>query len=179
MLFTGYRTGAYIVKLNWQTKPEINVKKFVVERRRANEPAFYSLDTVASQAPNGYSTGYLNYALDDSNSYNGITFYRLKIFDYNDSSYYAPIIGVRGVAFSRIGLWPNPTADRFTVLVDGHIAQRIVIYNSLGQLVSQEDVNGRNVVELRGYQLASGVYFVSALGKEGKVLSTEKLVIQR
>lgn len=179
LIFTGYRYNASLVKLNWQTNPEINVKKFVVERRFANEANFYSIDTVASQALNGYSTYFLNYALDDKNNYRGISFYRLKIFDYNDSSYYSNIIGVSGSVVHKVTVWPNPTPDKFTVILYGHIAESVVLHNSLGQLVYQEPVNNRSVIEMRGYRYAAGVYYVSVVGKDGRIIQSEKLLIVR
>lgn len=179
LIFTGYRVSADLVKLNWQTNPEINVKKFVVERRFSNETTFRSIDTVASKAANGYSTYFLNYALDDPNSYGGVTFYRLKIFNYSDSSYYSNVIGVSGVSFQKITLWPNPTPDKFTVILYGHIAKYVVVHNAAGQLMWQEDVKGRSVIPMSGYAWASGVYFVSVIGNDGRVLQTEKLLIVR
>jgi hypothetical protein len=180
IIFGAYRVGAYIVRVNWQTKPEINVKKFVVERRRTNEPSFVSIDTVASLAANGYSTNYLNYGINDSNSYKGVTFYQLKVFDYNDSTYYLPMVAVRGVSLDvEIGLWPNPTTDKFTIIVSGNVAEQVVIHNSLGQLVWKEEVKGRNVMEIKGHHFAQGVYYVTVIGLNRLKLRTEKLLIIR
>ena len=180
IIFGAYRTGAYIVRVNWQTKPEINVKRFVVERKRTNEPAFVPIDSLASLAVNGFSTNYLNYGINDNNSYRGITFYKLKIVGYNDSSYYLPMVAVRGVSLDvAIGLWPNPTAGKFSIIVSGHVASYVVIHNSLGQLMWKEEVAGRNVIELQGHQFAAGIYYVSILGMEGQKLRTEKLNIIR
>jgi hypothetical protein len=152
----------------------------VVERRRTNEPAFVPIDSLASLAVNGFSTNYLNYGINDNNSYRGITFYKLKVVGYNDSSYYLPMVAVRGVSLDvAIGLWPNPTAGKFSIMVSGHVASYVVIHNSLGQLMWKEEVAGRNVIELQGHQFAAGIYYVSILGMEGQKLRTEKLSIVR
>lgn len=180
IIFGGFRIGAYIVRVNWQTKPEINVKKFVVERRRTNESHFVSVDTVKSLAVAGFSTNYLNYGINDSNSYRGISLYRLKVFDYSDSTYYTPVFAVRGVSLDvQINLWPNPTAGKFNVIVSGNVAQHVLIHNSLGQLVWKEAVGGRYVMEINGPYFAPGVYYVTVVGLEGEKLRTDKLTIIR
>jgi hypothetical protein len=152
-----------------------------VQRRLSNEANFRSLAIVRSQAPNGISIGYLNYSYDDPNSYSGISYYRLQVFDYTGRSYYTVVVAVSGLTDNRMVLWPNPTNDQFSAIVNSPIAAWLVIYNALGQKMYTKSINvqNQNVVEVRGHGLISGTYFVGILDKEGRIIDRAKLVIQR
>ncbi|HEX6427031.1 MAG TPA: hypothetical protein VF008_05065 [Niastella sp.] len=64
----GYRMDYNNVQVYWTTKPEVNIKYFVVQRRLSNETGFSNRDSVPSQAVNGYSNTYLNYTTNDANN---------------------------------------------------------------------------------------------------------------
>lgn len=57
------------VRVHWTTRPEINNKYFVVQRRHSNETNFTNRDTVKSKAINRFSNVYLDYSVNDANSY--------------------------------------------------------------------------------------------------------------
>ncbi len=96
------------------TKPEINVQYFIVQRRLSNEAGFKNIDTVSSQALNGFSLSLLNYNLYDPNSYRAISYYRLQMVNYNSAFSYSNIVAVGGTSWPLINLlWPNPTTDLF------------------------------------------------------------------
>jgi hypothetical protein len=181
LVFGGYRVNSNIVKLNWQTNPEVNVKYFVVQRRKANEPGFSNIDTISSKAFNGFSLATLLYSLNDSNNYKGITFYRLEVFDYNNSGFYSNVIAINGAGFNVINLWPNPTPDEFYMIVNAPSARQIVIFNVLGQKVWSQpiNVNAQTYIHVKGHGLITGNYYVSIIDGGGQVLHTEKLVIVR
>lgn len=179
LLLGAFRVNSTLVRVNWQTKPEINVKYFVVERRLDNEVNFIAVDTVASTAPNGLSFITLFYGINDANNYKGVSYYRLKVFDYNNSSYYSPTVAVNGTGFNPTILWPNPTPNRFNLIVNSPQAKLIVIFNVLGQKMWSMPINARvqTYVEVKDHGLIPGTYFVSVVDAEGTILDTAKLVI--
>ena len=181
IIWGAYRLSRETVVVNWQTKPEINVKYFVVQRRLSNELNFRSLTAANSKAVNGISLGYLNYTTNDANSYTGISYYRLQVFDYTGQSYYTNTVAVNSQLGNKIALWPNPTTDHFSVLANSPLATAMVIYNELGQKVYEKPISFRNqsVVEVSGLRLIAGIYVVGILDKEGNVLDATKLIIQR
>jgi hypothetical protein len=181
IIWGAYRLSRETVVVNWQTKPEINIRYFVVQRRLSNEVSFRSLTAVNSKAVNGISLGYLNYTTNDANSYTGISYYRLQVFDYTGQSYYTNIVAVNGELGNKIALWPNPTTDHFSVLANSPLATVMIIYNEVGQKMVERPVSFRNqsVVEITGLKLIPGAYFVAILDKDGNVLDGTKLIIQK
>jgi hypothetical protein len=103
------------------------------------------------------------------------------VFDYSGQSYFTNIVAVSGDIRNKILLWPNPTPDQFSVIVNSPMATSLVIYNALGQKMYSQSIaiNNQNVVEVKGHGLISGAYFVSILDKEGNVLDNAKLIIQK
>lgn len=180
IIWGAYRLSRNTVMVHWQTKPEINVRSFVVQRRLSHEAAFYNVHAALSRAANGISFDYLNYAANDANSYSGISYYRLQVFDYAGQSYFTDVVAVNSEMGNRIALWPNPTPDRFSVLVNSPVAKTLAIYNDLGQKMYVQPVvmNNQNVLEVQGHRLIPGVYVVCILDKDGKVLDRAKLLIQ-
>lgn len=179
LLFAARRKNSRNVHVFWQTKPELGVKYFVVERRFIDETEFSSRDTVYSTAVNGRSYTYLEYELDDANNFRGISFYRLKVVGYDGSYYYSIVVAVNGVGLYPVILWPNPTPDRFFLIINSPTARSVVIFNALGQKMWSRkiDTNNQTYIEVKGHQLNPGVYFVSIFNADGKIFQTEKLVI--
>ena len=175
--FNARRNGDSTVYVYWNTKPEVYVKYFVVERRLSNETNFSQRDTVASQISGGISFSQHNYSDTDPNSYRGISFYRLKVVNMNGTFFYSNIIAVVGIAGGPLNMiWPNPTTDVFFVSCDPvWQVEAIVIWNAIGQRMKVEKTNGRNIIQMSG--LLPGTYFVGLIRVSGEVIETKKLVV--
>jgi len=169
-------TQAYVY---WQTKPEINVKYFVVERRLFNEAGFTSVDTVLSTADNGLSLDYLRYSSDDPNDYSGISFYRLRVVAYDQTFYYTTTVAIDGSGKYDVVLWPNPTPDKFYLIINSPSAQQVAIYNSLGQKMWSRkiDANAQTCIEVSGHHLLPGVYHVAITDRYSREIRSERLLI--
>ena len=179
LVLGAYRVDSRIVKVNWQTNPEINVKYFVVERRLSNEADFGAVDSVLSQAVNGVSFSTLFYSINDSNNYKGISFYRLKIFDYSGGYYYSYIVAVNGAGFYPVVLWPNPTPGPFSLIINAPEARTVQIFNVLGQKLWSRNlaIGVQSYIQVGDIGLLPGAYFVTLFDKNGAILHTEKLII--
>jgi len=165
------------VYVYWATNPEIGIRYFVVQRRLITETAFSSRDTLRSKAVNGSSFVNLNYNINDPNSYQGTSFYRLMMVDYNGNITYSNIVAVGGVP-DNFGwtLWPNPSPGRFFVGISRPSAVReVMIWDVAGRLIHREPVNGRGVIEMNLY--AKGTYAIGLAPMDGDHIQTKKLVV--
>lgn len=175
--FNARRTGYSTVLAYWYTKPEINVSYFVLERMLSNENSFIQRDTILSLVNGALNLSQLDYASVDSNSYSGISFYRLKVVNLDGTYFYSNIVAVGGVPGSGLNqIWPNPTPDIFFVSCDpAWKIETIVVWNVLGQKVKEENTNGRNIIQMSG--LIPGTYFVSFVREGGRIVETKKLIV--
>jgi hypothetical protein len=172
-----YRMDYTKVHVYWTTRPEVNIKYFVVQRRLSNQTGFSDRDSVLSQAVNGYSNTFLNYAMNDANNYSGISYYRLRLVDYSGDVSYSNVVAVGGKPGGyQLLLWPNPTTGRFYVGINGSAAVKyVVIWNVLGQMVHRELVNDRSIIPMHIY--LPGNYAVGFISYSGQLLETKKLVV--
>jgi len=178
--FTGWRVNKELVHLSWKTQPEVGLKYFVVERMLTNEPAFSIRDTIASQVPNIISYSLHIYDNGDSNSYPGISFYRLRLVKTDNTFTYSQTIAIGNKPGPSLNLlWPNPSHGRFFVALNPIAPVKIIrLTNALGQKIIDEYVNGRTIIGMgENGKFASGTYFVTLLTAEGAVIETKKLVI--
>jgi hypothetical protein len=175
--FSGYRTDRNNVLVYWTTKPELNVRYFVVQRKLSNERAYTNRDTVQSKAVGGFSNDFLHYADNDLNNYTANSYYRLLLVNYNGDTSYSNVIVIGGKPGGyQLLLWPNPSAGRFYVGITGAAAVKYVaIYNTLGQMVRRELVNERSIIEMTIH--LPGVYEVAFISHSGQLLETKKLLI--
>jgi hypothetical protein len=125
----------------------------------------------------GFSNAFLEYATNDLNGYTGISYYRLMVINHTGDTTYSNIVPIGGKPGGfELLLWPNPSAGRFYVGINGAAAVKYVaVFNVLGQLVHREPVNERNIIEMN-IQLP-GSYFVSFISHSGQLLETKKLLI--
>jgi len=98
-------------KIAWSTTNEVNTKDFVVEKS-SDAMGFFSIGSVAAK---GSGTITNNYSFMDANPYDGITYYRLKIFDRDGSYSYSPVLKVETKGRSTISIYPNPATDNIIV----------------------------------------------------------------
>ncbi|RYG00041.1 MAG: T9SS type A sorting domain-containing protein [Chitinophagaceae bacterium] len=173
---SGFRLNAAFCKIIWTTRPEVNIRYFVVQRRLANQSGWTNIDSVLSQAINGYSFSYLNYSINDPNNFNGMSFYRIVMVDYQGGRAYSEIIEIDGQSQpKRFALWPNPSTGRFMISIDK--LQRIktlVIWNALGQKYREVDVQDKELVEM--FIFTPGTYVVGFISA-GKIVETKRVVI--
>jgi uncharacterized protein YjdB len=88
---------------------------------------------------------------------------------------------VSNISLSGVSVFPNPLKhDKLSIKVDGANTSeifKVIIYNLQGQVVYQNDISGKNLIEINttGW-LKSAVYLVSV--QSGQKISTTKLIVQ-
>jgi len=78
------------VQIEWQTASEINNDYFIIERSRDGR-IFDNIGTVEGA---GYSNQNLYYDYIDKNTYQGVSYYRLKQIDYDGKANYSRVVQV-------------------------------------------------------------------------------------
>jgi len=175
--FNAYRLDTGRVYTYWKTNPEINVKRFVVQRMLSNETSFKDVATVASKSVSGYSYVELDYSAIDPNNYRGISFYRLLTISYTSDSTYSDTVAVTNKPGEySFFIWPNPAPGVFYITISKTLpVKAIVIWNAIGQKVREENPNGRSIIQMSG--LAPGTYFVGIVLTTNYIIETKKLVV--
>lgn len=94
------------VLLKWATTQEINNKHFIIQRSR-DLKSWQAIDTIKG---NGNHKGILYYGTTDQPPGNSLFYYRLKQVDFDGTSAYSPIEGVKIVSNNPpLLVFPNPT----------------------------------------------------------------------
>ena len=128
--FTATKANDY-AKLTWQTSSEINNKEFVV-LRAADGVTFKEIGRVAGA---GNSNEQKSYTFNDRSPLDGINYYKLVQYDFNNT---AVDHGVKTVSFnlaSEITIYPNPTTNKVQVTLGAHQYRSAKLYNSTGILL--------------------------------------------
>jgi len=177
--FNAYRLDRNNVYVYWTTRPEVNVKYFIVQRMLTTETTFRNVATVNSKAANGFSLDQLHYNLTDPNSYTGVSFYRLVSVNYDNTYGYHNIVAVGGVpGRNEVVIWPNPSRGVFYVALNTRQeVQKLILWNAAGQKVMEVPTNGLRVVPVMATHLTPGTYLVSLAGRNDGILETHKVII--
>jgi hypothetical protein len=166
------------VKLSWTTASEINSDYFTVQRSRDGRE-FEDLMKVNAA---GNSTNTIHYEINDEYPLNGISYYRLKETDNDNSSNYS---NIRSIEFFRskkfvIAAYPNPAKTNFNLSItkeeDGRAS--ISVINPVGQIVYMKDYDlgiGENLLSFKCSDWSRGVYHVRILIDESEVI--EKTIV--
>lgn len=167
--FTGNFLGG-VVTLIWQTKTEINNKKFEVWKSLDGK-TFNYLTSVGSNAVNGNSNQPLSYSATDANPANGTNYYQLKQIDLDGKSVIVQTVSVSvsGVA-SAIQVFPNPVQDNLNIKgIETGASYRIL--DMAGQVIAPSALLTSNQISTD--ELAPGIYILQITLKNGKTQSVK------
>jgi hypothetical protein len=177
--FEAHRVDKATVDLSWTTSMETNDKGFDVEERTDADSGFHYKAFVPSTAVNGNSSTPLTYQHTDTNSYSGISYYRLRQQDLDGKYTYSMIRAVSGDGASAVSvlLFPNPNNGQFKVRLEGIAQPRTV------RIISERGAVLRLMTATEGTDLLvgglkSGLYIVQVVDAfgPGKTFN-EKVVI--
>jgi hypothetical protein len=162
--FTAKNEGKHNL-LKWTTATEINNNYFNVERS-VDAKIFESFATVNGA---GNSNTAMNYSINDTQPYNGLTYYRLKQTDYNGDYSYSNIISIENnlQGFELSNIHPNPTTDAinfdFYSPVSGEL--KVQIHDYTGRVVLENNfliTKGKTSLNAPMAELAKGIYSLKA-----------------
>lgn len=165
-----------IVELEWITAMEDHNNYFEVERS-ADGHNWEVIDIVKSQS-NSNSDQF--YATADLNPLNGVSYYRLKQTDYDESYSYSDIQSVefRSPENTTFKVFPVPASTFLNVTSNHNIeAGNIRISNSVGAVIMvPASHSADSSIRFDISQLQAGMYFLTI--KENNTIQTKKFYVQ-
>lgn len=116
--------------------------------------------------------------------YTNLECYLNCLSDYLVSGQTTPVCGIIGTTYVQdlstnenlVSVFPNPSTGHFQLTINNLQKGKIIIYNTLGEVVHQQIITSANQkIDLT--QKLKGVYFYQ-LQVEGKILKTGKIIIE-
>jgi hypothetical protein len=166
LVFDASLNDKNIVDLNWATATEINNDFFTVEKSRdgINFEPFTMVDGA------GNSTSVLYYQTEDTEPFEGITYYRLKQTDYDGAYSYSDIraVNIHKINFGTFAVFPNPANDHFYIKFDDTSSVGdMQILDVNGKVIrnypsSTFENNADHITRFERDGIAPGIYFVTA-----------------
>jgi hypothetical protein len=154
------------VNLNWKTASEFDNDYFTIER----SGSAINWQTIGRVTGAGNSSRILNYSFIDTESLEGVLYYRLKQTDFNVLFKYSNIVAVtcENNDFSAINIYPNPNTGRFTI--DG-VKQNavLIIFNTIGEKITEQNISSEKT-EIYLSNLPNGIYFVQISSERESVI---------
>ncbi len=178
--FTAKLNSSKKTDLNWTTATEINSDYFIIERSADG----ITFENIATTNAAGNSTSITNYTAIDENPLKGVSYYRLKQFDFDGNFTYSQIESINNDEFNmEVNLFPNPSADgAFNLDIVGSENEEIlvVLFNANGQMVYSKAIvtsSSQTTIAINTEnKLSSGIYWVTGTSKNE--LFRKKLIVQ-
>ncbi len=178
-------TAEYIVAKNevelfWQTESEINHSHYLVQRS-ADGRNFEDIELVDSAGESSVTQKY--YSVDDQ-PLPGISYYRIKSIDLDDSIEYTDVRSVRneGGGNENIKIYPNPAKYDFNLVLttEQEYDGIIQVFDLRGKIIKERSVRvtkGFNKFNLSVEKLPNGNYTVVLVKGRRNVASMKLLVV--
>jgi hypothetical protein len=150
------------VKISWTTDSEINSDYFIVERSKDG----INFETVSTVQGAANTSSRNSYSVNDNNPYEGVTYYRIKQYDFDGYFKYSNIVAVNIKPIDEtVVIYPNPVSVNGVLEISSaeSTEQILSIFDVTGKLVYTKKyslVAGKNQLILETNGLSRGVYFV-------------------
>ena len=168
--------GLY-VNIDWTSTKEMNTKLYEVQRRYADEAAFYTIHSTPA-AGNSVTASDYNYA--DKNlrpiTENQTIYYRIREIDIDGEEHFSAMMDIKltpSTENANFTVYPNPTKDVLNIEFDNNqMEQESVqfhITDNSGRIIQSviHPINGRTV-SLNMSSLAAGTYFLTVITANGE-----------
>lgn len=166
------------VWLEWSTYSESNTSEFIVERS-SDGTQFTAIGKVDAS---GNSSSLLGYRFIDKDPLTGLSYYRLKQIDLDDSYSYSNVVSVEfDLSGLKFEIYPNPLEGQEELNVEFNFGAtdtevEFSLLNNLGQIVYTTPLlKGKNSLTLP-IELPAGIYHAILKTESGTEI--KKLVIQ-
>ena len=157
-----------VATLKWQTSQELNNDRF--ELYRSYDGSNFEL--AATIAGAGNSSLPKNYSYQDRINLDGNVYYKLKQIDIDGKFSFSNIVKLSSTDNNgSFKVYPNPVTNSFNVLFSASKTgvANLLIRSTNGQTVYRQSISvikGNNSVSINGYQLSSGMYYISVTNDE-------------
>lgn len=160
--------------LNWSTASEQNADYFEVEFS-ADGQRFETLDKVSAT---GTSITQQDYSFTHAIPQPGLTFYRLKMVDWDESFSYSNIIQLETSRRNEgLVIFPNPGKGQYQLELGSNLSQvNFQVFNAVGQIIRQGQWDPRDAtLSLDLSDVANGVYLVR-IEDSGRTIELQRLI---
>ncbi|MBU0763473.1 MAG: T9SS type A sorting domain-containing protein, partial [Bacteroidetes bacterium] len=179
LLFFDAKLRGDVVDVFWTTASEFNTDFFTVERSADSR----NFEKVTDVKAAGLSATTLNYYAVDGFPYTGVSYYRLKVTDFDGSIVYSDIVTITyhpeiyevETSLQMVNIFPNPTNGDlniiFTTTEGRHVY--LTIFDLQGRPVEEfspySSVPGENLLNLNVADYKPGIYILRLLTGENAV----------
>ncbi len=171
-----------VVATKWVTASEHNTNYFILQKSK-DMIDFVEVGTISAA---GFSNELQNYQFDDNSPWDHISYYRLKIVDFDNSYTYSEAVAInnprvigeentqQASSFELVSLYPNPVKDEFSVLVyaQENTKLTISITDLTGKLVYQNQLTiqkGDSKISLNATHFVNGFYILTLNNELDKI----------
>ncbi len=156
------------VKLNWQTKNEVNASHFMIQRSVDG----INFETIGRINCKGTGTGDTDYDYYDRNPLPDISYYRLKQFDKDGKSFDTNVETIKLKTLFATSLYPNPSSKEVFVKIENTADVSVRVFNISGQEINVKlNILSKNEIKITPNQaLSSGIYLVNISSKTGTIV---------
>jgi hypothetical protein len=162
--------------LYWETYSEKNNEYFQI-LRSSNSKDWEPIGRVNGT---GTTSGKSSYQFTDNDPIGGISYYRLRQFDFDGTSMLSSIRSVTNPkeTAKQLHVFPNPTSGRFTMDLPakGKI-EKVTLFNLTGNQIDISLTKNETTYEIEGHNLVPGIYILQVKKTDGSIES-QKIVIQ-
>lgn len=171
--FTAARNGN-AVQLKWQTASEQNVNGFIVQRNTGNR--WTNQGFVFSNA-SGSSASTLSYEFKETNTFTGVTQYRLAEQDYDGSLSFSEVRTVRGTSQAdKLLVYPNPSnTGSVNILLPKTSVYEVVLTDGSGRELKHWRKMDSEALTINS--LSAGIYLVRVTDVISNVTTTSRFVV--
>ena len=170
------------ILVEWSTAAEVNNDFFTIEKSR-DGTAFESVATVNGA---GNSSSERSYSTEDTDPWEGLSYYRLKQTDFNGFTVAFELVTVTYQLNSEFSfsIYPNPNAgEHFMMFVNAEKDSELltVVYDIIGRPVYSRSIitrrKGENIFDFEmGTLFAPGMYTISL--SSGQNTSNAKMIVK-
>ncbi len=182
--FTANLNSDLKTDLKWQAVNEVNCANYEIQK--SNDSKTFETCTVVPSK--GNSNGVNNYSSVDETPFNGVTYYRLKINDFNGDYTFSKTVSVHlsNTYNLVINVYPNPMTTEAVLQL---VSKSEISLEHLNVVIS--DLLGRKLMDMPlktlnrnndGFifsraSMTAGIYHLSILNND-ELMATSKLIIQ-
>ncbi|WP_342088091.1 LamG-like jellyroll fold domain-containing protein [Dyadobacter sp. OTU695] len=155
-------------RVSWRTAEEIDNDYFAVERASGRPVNFQVIGKIKG---NGTTSVENRYDWLDSESLNGISYYRLKQVDIGGQATFSRIIAIDNRISHSLNAYPNPTSERVVIELPETASStvHVRVFTTGGRLVLEDRLTGSNEgrLDFNMKALPTGLYQLNIISPTG------------
>ena len=142
------------VQLAWKTATETNFSHFDIERSEDSK-IFDAMGQTKAKGTNS------TYNFDDNDPLSILTYYRLKMVDFDGQYHYSKVVSIERGKGSSIRVFPNPIQNALSIDIHSDAKKIAVeVFDILGRSIFKQNTEGSNLLTINTLKWQSGVYML-------------------